>query len=65
MKTPEKIVVIGAGIVGVSTAYELALRGASVTLLDAREGAGLATSYANGGKLSASEVAPWAGPEIP
>lgn len=65
MKTPEKIVVIGAGIVGVSTAYELALRGASVTLLDAREGAGLATSYANGGQLSASEVAPWAGPEIP
>ena len=65
MKTPEKIVVIGAGIAGVSTAYELALRGASVTLLDAREGAGLGTSYANGGQLSASEVAPWAGPEIP
>ena len=65
VKTPEKIVVIGAGIVGVSTAYELALRGAAVTLLDEREGAGLGTSYANGGQLSASEVAPWAGPEIP
>lgn len=65
VKIPEKIIVIGAGIVGVSTAYELALRGASVTLLDAREGAGLGTSHANGGQLSASEVAPWAGPEIP
>lgn len=60
-----KIVVIGAGIVGVATAYELALRGATVTLIDAHAGAGLGTSYANGGQMSACEVAPWAGPEIP
>ncbi|NIJ42470.1 D-amino-acid dehydrogenase [Parvibaculum indicum] len=62
---PSHIVVIGAGIVGVATAYELALRGASVTLLERREGAGLETSRANGGQLSACEVAPWAGPEVP
>lgn len=60
-----KIVVVGAGIVGVTTAYELAERGHQVTLLDARSGAGLETSFANGGQLSASEVAPWAGPEVP
>jgi D-amino-acid dehydrogenase len=60
-----KIVVVGAGIIGVTTAYELAERGHQVTLLDSREGAGLETSYANGGQLSASEVAPWAGPEVP
>lgn len=60
-----KVVVIGAGIVGVATAYELALRGAAVTLIDAHDGAGLGTSYANGGQMSACEVAPWAGPEIP
>lgn len=65
MQVPENIIVIGAGIVGVSTAYELALRGAAVTLIEAREGAGLGTSYANGGQLSACEVAPWAGPEVP
>ncbi|MEQ8267617.1 MAG: D-amino acid dehydrogenase [Parvibaculum sp.] len=59
------VIVIGAGIVGVSTAYELALRGLGVTLIEEREGAGLGTSYANGGQLSACEVAPWAGPEIP
>lgn len=58
-------IVIGAGITGASTAYELALRGAEVTLIDQRAGAGLGTSYANGGQLSACEVAPWAGPEIP
>lgn len=65
MKAPRSAIVIGAGIVGASTAYELALRGVAVTLIEAREGAGLGTSYANGGQLSACEVAPWAGPEIP
>jgi D-amino-acid dehydrogenase len=60
-----KIVVVGAGIIGVTTAYELADRGHQVTLLDSRAGAGLETSFANGGQLSASEVAPWAGPEVP
>lgn len=60
-----KIVVIGAGIIGVTTAYELAERGHQVTLLEKREGAGLETSFANGGQLSASQVAPWAGPEVP
>ena len=60
-----KVVVIGAGIVGVTTAYEFAERGREVTLIDRREGAGLETSYANGGQLGAGEVAPWAGPEVP
>ena len=60
-----KVAVIGAGIVGVATAYELALRGAGVTLIEAHEGVGLGTSFANGGQMSACEVAPWAGPEIP
>lgn len=60
-----KVVVIGAGIVGVTTAYEFAERGHQVILIDKREGAGLETSYANGGQLGAGEVAPWAGPEVP
>ncbi len=60
-----KTLVIGAGIVGVATAYELAHRGHQVTLLERREGVGLETSFANGGQLGAGEVAPWAGPEVP
>lgn len=48
----EKAIVIGAGVVGVATAYALAQRGVEVTLIDQREDAGLGTSYANGGQLS-------------
>lgn len=60
-----KIIVLGAGLMGATTAYELASRGHEVDVFEKREGAGLETSYANGGQLSACEVAPWAGPEIP
>ncbi|MAK62974.1 MAG: amino acid dehydrogenase [Ponticaulis sp.] len=48
----EKAIVIGAGVVGVATAYALARRGVAVTMIDQREDAGLGTSYANGGQLS-------------
>ncbi len=64
-KTPQTVIVVGAGIIGVTSAYELALRGLSVTLVETRDGAGLGTSFANGGQLSACEVAPWAGPDVP
>ncbi|MDE1173841.1 MAG: D-amino acid dehydrogenase [Parvibaculaceae bacterium] len=60
-----KIIVLGAGLMGATTAYELAARGHEVDVFEKREGAGLETSYANGGQLSACEVAPWAGTEIP
>ncbi|HMM15394.1 MAG TPA: D-amino acid dehydrogenase [Parvibaculum sp.] len=60
-----RVLVIGAGIVGVTTAYEFAERGHEVTLLERREGAGLETSYANGAQLGAGEVTPWPGPEVP
>lgn len=45
-------IVIGAGVVGVATAYALARRGVSVTIIDQREAAGNGTSFANGGQLS-------------
>lgn len=60
-----KIVVLGAGVVGVTTAYRLAEDGHRVTVIERREGPALETSYANGGQLGACEVAPWAGPEVP
>ncbi|WP_298672774.1 FAD-dependent oxidoreductase [uncultured Sphingomonas sp.] len=46
------IIVIGAGVVGVATAYALARRGAKVILIDRAETAGRGTSYANGAQLS-------------
>lgn len=60
-----KVLVLGAGIIGVTTAHDLAEAGHEVTLIERREGAALETSRANGGQLSACEVAPWAGPEVP
>lgn len=45
-------IVIGAGVVGVATAYALARRGMAVTLIDSRAEAGQGTSFANGAQLS-------------
>jgi len=53
------IAIIGAGITGVTTAYELLERGHDVTVLDRHRYAGMETSYANGGQLSASNAEVW------
>ncbi|ARU06934.1 D-amino acid dehydrogenase small subunit [Comamonas serinivorans] len=57
-------VVIGAGIVGLMTAYHLAREGDTVTVIDALPGPGQATSYGNGAQLSYSFVAPLAEPSV-
>src|SRR5690348_17758469 len=54
--------VIGGGILGVSTAWYLAERGVEVTLLERREGTALETSLANGGLITPSQSDPWNGP---
>jgi len=54
-----KIVVIGAGITGVSTAYALLMRGYDVTVVDRHRYAAMETSFANGGQLSASNAEVW------
>ena len=59
----DAIVVIGAGIVGVCTAWHLARRGAIVTLID-RDEPGLGCSYGNAGALSFGSVAPLAMPGV-
>lgn len=53
------VTVIGAGITGVTTAYALLERGCSVTVIDRNRYAGMETSYANGGQLSASNAEVW------
>jgi len=59
-----RIVVLGAGVVGLSAAHALARDGHEVTVADGEAGPGLGTSYANGGQLSYSYVAPLAGPGV-
>lgn len=55
----KKILVIGAGITGVTTAYSLYKRGFDVTVIEAERYAGMVTSYANGGQLSVSNSEVW------
>lgn len=59
-----RILVLGAGVVGLCTAYFLARDGHDVTVVEREHGVGLGTSFANGGQLSYSYVAPLAGPGV-
>jgi D-amino-acid dehydrogenase len=60
-----KVLVLGAGVIGTSTAWYLTQQGHEVTVVDRREGAGLETSFANGGQVSACHPEPWSGPHAP
>lgn len=60
-----RVVVLGAGIIGVTTAYYLARLGAEVEVLDRQREPGMETSFANAGELSYGMTSPWAAPGIP
>jgi D-amino-acid dehydrogenase len=60
-----KIIVMGAGIIGVSTAWHLAQRGHEVTVVERQSGAAMETSFANAAQISVSYCEPWANPEAP
>src|SRR5262249_33331856 len=57
-----KTVVIGAGLIGLTTAYFLKQRGLDVTVLERRDGPSLETSFANGSLLIPSMPEPWNAP---
>lgn len=57
-----KVLVIGAGVVGTTTAWYLAESGHEVVVVDRQPGAGQETSFANGGQISVSHAEPWANP---
>ena len=57
-----RIVIIGAGLLGASTAYFLTRAGHQVTVLERRDGAGMETSFANSGMVTPSQADPWNSP---
>lgn len=59
-----RIIIIGAGITGLASAYYLQRDGQDVTVIDANSGPALGASFANGAQLSYSYVAPLAGPGV-
>ncbi len=59
------IIILGSGVVGVTTAYYLAKQGHEVTVVDREEGPALETSFANAGQVSPGYASPWAAPGVP
>ena len=60
-----RVIVLGSGVVGVTTAYYLAKAGHDVTVIDRQSGPALETSFANAGQISPGYASPWAAPGIP
>jgi len=60
-----KIIVLGAGAIGVASAYYLARQGHEVTVLERHAGPALETSFANAGQISYGYSSPWAAPGVP
>jgi D-amino-acid dehydrogenase len=60
-----RVVVLGSGVVGVTSAYYLARAGHEVTVVDQEAGPALETSFANAGQISPGYAAPWAAPGVP
>src|SRR5574343_953375 len=59
------VIVLGAGVTGITTAWFLRRAGHEVTVIDRQPAAGLETSFANGGQISVSHAEPWANPGAP
>jgi len=60
-----KVVVLGAGLLGVTSAYFLRQLGHEVVVIDRQASAAAETSFANGGQISVSHAEPWANPSAP
>src|SRR5450631_2210435 len=60
-----KVLVLGGGVIGVTSAYYLAKSGHEVTVVDRQPSAAQETSFANAGEVSPGYASPWAGPGVP
>jgi D-amino-acid dehydrogenase len=60
-----KVIVLGGGVIGVTSAYYLAKAGHEVEVIERQPGVALETSFANAGEISPGYASPWAAPGIP
>lgn len=60
-----RVIVLGAGVIGVTSAYYLHQAGHEVVVIDRQPGPALETSFANAGEVSPGYASPWAAPGIP
>ena len=60
-----RVTVLGAGVVGVTSAWYLAAEGHEVTVIERQPLPAQETSFANGGQISVSHAEPWANPRAP
>ncbi len=60
-----RVLVLGSGVIGITSAYYLAKKGFDVTVVDRQLNVGLEASYANAGQISPGYSAPWAAPGVP
>src|SRR5438067_2402610 len=60
-----KVIVLGSGVIGVTSAWYLARAGHEVVVVDRQPGPALETSFANAGEISPGYASPWAAPGIP
>jgi D-amino-acid dehydrogenase len=60
-----RVLILGGGVIGVTSAWYLAAAGHDVTVVERREDVALETSFANGGQISVSHAEPWANPSAP
>lgn len=60
-----RVLILGAGVIGVTSAYYLARAGHEVTVIDRQPDVALETSFANAGQISPGYAAPWSGPGLP
>lgn len=60
-----KVLILGSGVIGVTSAYYLARAGHDVTVVDRQPEPALETSFANAGEVSPGYSSPWAGPGVP
>lgn len=60
-----RVLILGSGVIGVTSAYCLAKAGAKVTVIDRQPAPAMETSFANAGQISPGYASPWAAPGLP